>query len=281
MCEVSRARRAIAWTPPARVAAGFNSGTYDKGSGDWTVTDHNAHEWVEVWFRGWGWVPFDPTPGSGGLSGAYSSSSKAFDAAAAAVVLAGKNGLKQFESRRPELGLPGDPLHPLHLSADAPFRGRPVRKAAPHGFGTPGIVELLLLLGPVAELEEFLLGHHLRVEAHVLDAPPECGYLIVAPEVHVLAGERGQMASIGLPRDRHDHLPRHIAAQDEHVRAVELRGADELLEADVRPVHVRREEDRQLAAPVSLSQHAPRRRSSSARSPRATRCCDNPTTLGS
>ena len=131
---------------PARVAAGFNSGTYDKGSGDWTVTDHNAHEWVEVWFRGWGWVPFDPTPGSGGLSGAYSSSSKAFDAAAAAVVLAGKNGLKQFESRRPELGLPGDPLHPLHLSADAPFRGRPVRKAASHGFGTPGIVELLLLL---------------------------------------------------------------------------------------------------------------------------------------
>src|SRR5207248_10548440 len=39
-----------------------------------------------------------------------------------------------------------DPLHPLHLSADAPFRARPVRKAASHGFGTPGIVELLLLL---------------------------------------------------------------------------------------------------------------------------------------
>jgi transglutaminase superfamily protein len=128
---------------PARVAAGFNSGSYDKGSGEWIVTDHNAHEWVEVWFRGWGWVPFDPTPGRGGLAGAYSSSSKSFDAAAAAVVLSGKNGLKQFESRRPELGLPGDPLR---LSADVPRQARPVRTAGSHGFGTPGIVELLLLV---------------------------------------------------------------------------------------------------------------------------------------
>ncbi len=36
---------------PARVAAGFSSGTYDGGSGTWTVTDHDAHAWVEVWFR--------------------------------------------------------------------------------------------------------------------------------------------------------------------------------------------------------------------------------------
>src|SRR5204863_8787634 len=64
---------------PARVAAGFSSGHYDKG--EWVVTDHDAHMWVEVWFRGWGWVPFDPTPGRGGLSGGYSASSKAFDAA--------------------------------------------------------------------------------------------------------------------------------------------------------------------------------------------------------
>jgi hypothetical protein len=26
------------------------------------VTDHDAHAWVEVWFRGFGWLPFDPTP---------------------------------------------------------------------------------------------------------------------------------------------------------------------------------------------------------------------------
>ena len=89
---------------PARLAAGFSSGHYENG--EWVVTDHDAHEWVEVWFRGWGWVPFDPTPSRGGVSGAYSASSSAFDSAAAAFILAGKDGLKAFARRRGELGFP-------------------------------------------------------------------------------------------------------------------------------------------------------------------------------
>lgn len=48
---------------PARVAVGFSSGTYDRRLHHWTVTDHDAHAWVEVWFNGYGWLPFDPTPG--------------------------------------------------------------------------------------------------------------------------------------------------------------------------------------------------------------------------
>jgi hypothetical protein len=55
---------------PARVAVGFTSGTYDGER--WTVTDHDAHAWVEVWFEGHGWVPFDPTPGRGTFGGDYS-----------------------------------------------------------------------------------------------------------------------------------------------------------------------------------------------------------------
>jgi transglutaminase-like putative cysteine protease len=47
---------------PARVAVGFSSGSYDRGKGVWRVTDHDAHAWVEAWFRGFGWLPFDPTP---------------------------------------------------------------------------------------------------------------------------------------------------------------------------------------------------------------------------
>ena len=35
---------------PARVAVGFTAGTWK--SGVWTVTDHQAHAWVEVWFAG-------------------------------------------------------------------------------------------------------------------------------------------------------------------------------------------------------------------------------------
>ena len=65
---------------PARVGAGFTSGTYDQESGRWTVTDHDAHTWVEVWFRGFGWLPFDPTPGRGDLDGSYSAASRNFDA---------------------------------------------------------------------------------------------------------------------------------------------------------------------------------------------------------
>jgi transglutaminase-like putative cysteine protease len=63
---------------PARVAEGFTSGTYDAKRGVWTVTDHDAHAWVEAWFRGYGWLPFDPTPGRGRLDAAYSAASPRF-----------------------------------------------------------------------------------------------------------------------------------------------------------------------------------------------------------
>jgi protein-glutamine gamma-glutamyltransferase len=67
---------------PARVAVGFTSGTYEDGG--WTVTDHNAHAWVEVWFPDYGWLPFDPTPGRGSLAASYSASSSGFNAGDAA-----------------------------------------------------------------------------------------------------------------------------------------------------------------------------------------------------
>jgi transglutaminase-like putative cysteine protease len=72
---------------PARVAAGFTTGTYDSKKGEWTVTDHDAHSWVEVWFDGYGWLPFDPTPGRGSLSAPYSISSPRFDLSAIAQFL--------------------------------------------------------------------------------------------------------------------------------------------------------------------------------------------------
>jgi len=66
---------------PARVAVGFTSGSWDEGV--WTVTDHEAHAWVEVWFAGVGWLPFDPTPGRGTLSASYTLASDSADAVAA------------------------------------------------------------------------------------------------------------------------------------------------------------------------------------------------------
>ena len=47
---------------PARVAVGFAAG--DRGKDDmFVVTRTDAHAWVEVYFSGFGWLPFDPTPG--------------------------------------------------------------------------------------------------------------------------------------------------------------------------------------------------------------------------
>ena len=47
---------------PARIASGFSPGSYNKDSGEYRVRDLDAHSWVEIYFTGIGWVPFDPTP---------------------------------------------------------------------------------------------------------------------------------------------------------------------------------------------------------------------------
>jgi transglutaminase-like putative cysteine protease len=143
---------------PTRIAAGFNSGTYDKG--EWTVTDHNAHEWVEVWFRGWGWVPFDPTPSRGGVAGAYSASSRAFNLAVAAAILAGKDGLKAFANRRVGLGFPDTQTK---FSADIRLSRTPSRVSLSSSRHSPAPSLLRLLFILLATLVALVVGVKLAV----------------------------------------------------------------------------------------------------------------------
>jgi transglutaminase-like putative cysteine protease len=47
---------------PARNVTGFLGGEWNGFGRYLVVTGNDAHSWVEVWFPGLGWVPFDPTP---------------------------------------------------------------------------------------------------------------------------------------------------------------------------------------------------------------------------
>jgi len=47
---------------PTREVNGFLPGEYNDLAGDYIVRASDAHSWVEVYFPGTGWIPFDPTP---------------------------------------------------------------------------------------------------------------------------------------------------------------------------------------------------------------------------
>ena len=119
---------------PARVAAGFTSGTRENGG--WTVTDHNAHTWVEVWFPGYGWLPFDPTPGRGSLAASYSASSSGFNAGDAAEAFGGASGA----------GARGGGADQLRLFELRERLAAERAAAAPRGDGRPSTIWLLLLV---------------------------------------------------------------------------------------------------------------------------------------
>jgi transglutaminase-like putative cysteine protease len=132
---------------PARVAAGFTSGTYDSDKHEWTVTDHQAHTWVEAYFPGWGWMPFDPTPGRGLLDAQWSVSSPKFDtsdpdvfAARASEILSGLRAQAERSNGRP--GLEG-----VSGSANSPSGSGGVTVVRDKG---PSIVALAFLVLAVA-----------------------------------------------------------------------------------------------------------------------------------
>ncbi len=57
---------------PARMAVGFLSPELVEGTDDrWVFSAHDLHAWPELYFDGFGWVKFEPTPGNSATVPAY------------------------------------------------------------------------------------------------------------------------------------------------------------------------------------------------------------------
>jgi len=73
-CEYFAAAMAVmmrAVDVPARYVNGFLPGEYNDVGGDYIIRASDAHSWVEVFFPGYGWMTFDPTPPSDDHPGGF------------------------------------------------------------------------------------------------------------------------------------------------------------------------------------------------------------------
>jgi hypothetical protein len=59
------------------VAYGFTSGT-SLGDSEWLVTTHDSHAWPELYFQGYGWLRFEPTPSGANGQGTATTPSYTF-----------------------------------------------------------------------------------------------------------------------------------------------------------------------------------------------------------
>ncbi len=103
---------------PARVVAGFQSGA-PSGPGRFAVTARDAHEWVEVYFTGVGWVTFDPTPPAATGVAAIPGTLAADPDAVAGPATGAATGRSAVVRRR-DIGLGTTPVRAAHGGGSVP-----------------------------------------------------------------------------------------------------------------------------------------------------------------
>jgi hypothetical protein len=148
------------------VAGGFAPGTLNTDTREYVVRDLDAHSWIEVWFAGIGWVPFDPTPAL-----APASSQAASFASLGGTPSAARGDVKD-KLRRDQLELLG-----AHAGSTAGAGGvAPAESRTPWGtIAAVGVALAAMLAALVA------LARRSRRRRHPMPAPcgdPEVDHLI-------------------------------------------------------------------------------------------------------
>jgi protein-glutamine gamma-glutamyltransferase len=201
---------------PARVGAGFTTGHYNAERGEWTVSDTNAHTWVEAWFAGYGWLPFDPTPGRGRLLSSYTASSLFFDVGGARDALAGVNSTV--------LGLQG--LDDQGVSPDDRLRGLDPAARAPAGNGdgssgdggvTGSLIGLLLLLGTGLTAALWALKLLRRRARYLTRDPRRLAGAIRLDLVDFLVDQRLPISASATPHEVGDEIERSVGVHGERL----------------------------------------------------------------
>lgn len=195
---------------PARVAAGFTSGSFDQDAGEFTVSDTNAHAWVEVWFDGYGWLPFDPTPGRGRLRASYTASSLFFDADGATAAFAGVaaaalglsvlrdqlgGGTGSPDDRTPRDLDPRGGTDATGGSTSAPDEGNDLR-----------LLGLLLLLGAGIVAVLWLAKFVRRRVRYLTSDPRQVAAAVRAELVEYLADQRLRMPASATPAELSEEM---------------------------------------------------------------------------
>jgi hypothetical protein len=91
---------------PTRIAQGFLPGSLEKITHTETILFSNAHAWVEVYFPGYGWLPFDPT-GSLSQLAALPTGDPAASPPVRSSASAPRASRREFEGADPGVNRPG------------------------------------------------------------------------------------------------------------------------------------------------------------------------------
>jgi transglutaminase-like putative cysteine protease len=160
---------------PSRQMSGFGLGVLDEKTRQWTVNSLDAHSWVQVYFPGYGWIPFEPTPDGTNSPISLPATRAALTATAPAAPDASSqprpNRLGQ--ANQPDVSATSSPIPDIR---------RPLLIAAAVLLGLLLIAALLALRWLIAVRDVpriwrrlLFLGDRLQVPRHPGDTPQEFG----------------------------------------------------------------------------------------------------------